>query len=68
LQHGYASDVLSGMAKGLDQAYRDRITSDVEDNRNCLCGRFGGEHRRCGIRYRNHGDLTPNQIADHFRK
>jgi hypothetical protein len=31
------SDVLSRMAKACDEAYRDRITSDVENDRNCVC-------------------------------
>jgi hypothetical protein len=56
------------MAEGCDQAYRDRITSDVEDYRNCLRGRFGGKCRSGGIRYGDYGDPTPNQIGDHFRK
>jgi hypothetical protein len=56
------------MAEGCDEAHRDRIASDVEDNRNCLRGRFGGKCRSGGIRYGDYGDPTPNQIGDHFRK
>src|SRR6478672_2444365 len=44
------------MAKRCDEAYRDRITSDVEDNRNCLRSCFGRKCRRGATRYRNHGD------------
>src|SRR3954447_15817571 len=56
------------MTKTCDEAYRDRITSNVENDRNCLRGRFGRKHRRGRIRYRDHRDLTPNQIAQDFRK
>ena len=56
------------MTDGCDEAHRDRITSDVEDNRNCLLGRFGSKCRSRVVWYDDHRDPTPNQIGDHFLK
>src|SRR5690349_10543211 len=56
------------MTESYDEAHRDRIAADVEDNRNCLGGSFGGKHRTGVIRYGDHCDPTPNQIGDHFLK
>src|SRR5271169_842698 len=63
----YACDVAARPFEARDEAGLDRVDADVEDDRDCRSGRFGGEHRR-GAGCENHGHLTADQIGRQIRQ
>jgi Phage integrase family len=59
---GHAREVAAGPIQAGDEAKRNRVEPDLEDNR-CSCGcRFGGK-RRGGAGSSNHGQLTTDQLG-----
>jgi hypothetical protein len=63
-QYRCAREVASRMVKARDKANCDRISTHVEDNRNCLGCCFSGNRCCRSIRNYDHGYPTPNQIGN----